>query len=426
MKSMHGVSYGGTIYQIFLPTFDENGTLSSAVKKLPEIAALGVEVLYLCPVTVHDDDPDTEHWSRRQIESGLGNPKNPYRTSDWYNIDSQYGTKEDLCDFIKEAHKLKMKVILDIVFYHCGPKAVFLKDHPDFIVRDENGEPVCGEWRFPEMNFENEELRNYLYDALVYMIENYDCDGFRIDVGDYMPLSFWEEARKRCDATGKDIFILNEGSYVSFLEKAMDVNYHFPFHEGLFDALNEYKTEKLFAAIKSEPELTTSETRLLRCIETHDVVNDICAKYGKRIETLIGADAMRLALFTCFALRGVPFIFGGCEYADEAIMSMFSNRFYGQMHIDRSKGIKERYRFLQALIGYKKESPILQFGTETVVCDGNLLTVNREYCDEKIVSIMNFNIESRSVTIPKGKVIFSQNLKNGILEKHGFALIQCR
>lgn len=422
MKTMHGVSYGGTVYQIFLPTFDENGTLKSAEKKLPEIANLGIEVVYLCPTTVHDDDTDVSHWSKRQEASGLANPKNPYRTSDWYGVDSQYGTEEDLCDFIKTAHKLGMKVILDIVFYHCGPKAVFLNEHPDFIVRDENGEPVCGEWRFPEMNFENENVREYLYGALVHMIKDYDCDGFRIDVGDYMPLSFWEEARKRCDKTGKDIFMLNEGSFVSFLKNAMDVNYHFPFHEGLFDAIYEHKTQKLFDAIKSESELTTPDTRLLRCIETHDVMNDSFAKYGKRIETLIGDDGFSLAMLACFTLRGMPFLFNGCEYADEAPMSMFSNRFYGKMHIDRSKGIGKRYEFLQKLIKMKKESTVLQFGDEKIKTDGDILYVTREYEGKKIYAVMNFGKDEKRINLPDGKICLSQNLVGNMLSENGFLL----
>ena len=43
------------------------------------------------------------------------------------------GFEEDLKAFVDEAHRLGMKVMFDLVYFHCGPKAVFLKDHPDRI-----------------------------------------------------------------------------------------------------------------------------------------------------------------------------------------------------------------------------------------------------------------------------------------------------
>ena len=48
-----------------------------------------------------------------------------------------------------------MKVMFDLVYFHCGPKAVFLKDHPDFIVRNPDGTPKLGDWAFPEMDIAN-------------------------------------------------------------------------------------------------------------------------------------------------------------------------------------------------------------------------------------------------------------------------------
>ena len=135
---------GETLYQIFLRPFTPEGTIAAAEKQLPEVADLGVKILYLCPVAVADDDMDQENWSPRQIASGCNNPRNPYRISDYTKIDPEYGTEDDMKSFIRTAHSLGMKVLLDLVYCHAGPS--FLKDHPGFA-------KGLTEYRFPELDF---------------------------------------------------------------------------------------------------------------------------------------------------------------------------------------------------------------------------------------------------------------------------------
>ena len=83
-----------TVYQIFLRTFTNEGTLKAAEKHLPEIKQLGVDIVYLCPFMTEDDGDDKFFWSERQKNCGLENPKNPYRISDYFGVDPEYGTKE--------------------------------------------------------------------------------------------------------------------------------------------------------------------------------------------------------------------------------------------------------------------------------------------------------------------------------------------
>ena len=65
--------------------------------------------------------------------------KYPYRIKNYFKIDSEYGTDADLKKFVERAHELGMKVMLDAVYYHCGPTADIITTNPDFVVRDENG-----------------------------------------------------------------------------------------------------------------------------------------------------------------------------------------------------------------------------------------------------------------------------------------------
>ena len=126
----------GVIYQLFLRVCTPEGTLRSAMKLLPHIASLGATIVYLCPIAEADDDPDPRYWSERQRKAGTNNPKNPYRIKDFFAVDPEYGTRDDLQAFIREAHRCGLRVMLDLVFYHCGPKAVHLAAHPEYALRD--------------------------------------------------------------------------------------------------------------------------------------------------------------------------------------------------------------------------------------------------------------------------------------------------
>ena len=178
---------------------------------MPKLAELGVDILYLTPIFVSDDDPDPKGWSPHQRASGIGNPRNPYRMKDYYNVDPEYGTNDDLKEFVATAHQLKMRVMLDMVFLHCGPNAVFLKENPDFVKRDEDGKILCESWGFPKVNHENPELREYLLKNMEYWVTDFDVDGFRADVSHRVPMPFWNAARERLEKIRPDIIMLAEG-----------------------------------------------------------------------------------------------------------------------------------------------------------------------------------------------------------------------
>ena len=62
------------IYQLALRTFTPDGTIAAATKLLPHVASLGVDIVYLCPFYVEENDPDPTYWSVRQTKSGTGIP----------------------------------------------------------------------------------------------------------------------------------------------------------------------------------------------------------------------------------------------------------------------------------------------------------------------------------------------------------------
>lgn len=110
--------------------------------------------------------------------------------NNYFRIDSEYGTENDLREFIEEAHRLGMRVLLDLVYLHIGPNAPILKRHPEFARQDRDGNIICTEWNFPYLDY------NFGRTSRVSLVQ-YDIlhrrDGrgrFPRDVGDGVPTVF--------------------------------------------------------------------------------------------------------------------------------------------------------------------------------------------------------------------------------------------
>lgn len=337
------------MYQLFLRMFTPEGTFKAAEKKLPELKELGVDIVYLTPHQQADDDDDQRYWSARQRNCGFGNAKNPYRQKDFYAVDPEYGTVRDLKDFVASAHRHGLEVMFDLVYFHCGPKAVFLGEHPDFIVRNPDGSPKLGDWAFPELNFRNPALREYLYANMVGFVREYDVDGFRCDVADMVPVAFWEEGARRCRAVKRDLIMMCEGLKGDDQIEAFDLTYGFYTQWAIVD---------LLAGRKPASELQRAWTfaqgdfprnfHWMRCFENHDFANLVPGE--KRKEKRYGPKFNAAMLATIFLLDGVPMIYNGQEIADAAPHSIWSNRDHGGWHIDWTRAADETARERRALV----------------------------------------------------------------------------
>lgn len=107
------------IYQLFLRTFTAEGTIKAATAKLEHVASLGVDVVYIVSCCKADENDNKKYWSPRQIQSQIDNPKNPYRNSDYFKIDEEYGDESDFKQFVHKAHELGLLVMWDLVYLHC-------------------------------------------------------------------------------------------------------------------------------------------------------------------------------------------------------------------------------------------------------------------------------------------------------------------
>ena len=392
----------GVVYQINLRAFTPEGTLEAAKKRLPKLAELGVTIVYLCPFMTSDDDQRQEFWTPRQKQSGMNNPKNPYRIKDYYNVDPEYGTNDDLRAFVDEAHALNLKVFFDLVYLHCGPTAVFIKDHPDFVKRDKDGKVTNADWGFTALNFSSAELREYLLKNMEYWVRDYSCDGFRLDFGDGVPLDFWAEGRRRLDAIRPGLILFSEGTRPEDQLDVMDLNYSFWFFTALDSVMSGKRPASYIMDVANKVFAQRPRgTRFVYYFDNHDIAND---DYSNRREKRWGDAANRMLLTLIFTLDGTPMIYNGQEIADESRHSIFGNAPVDWSKENSEEG-KGRFEFLQNLIRLRKERPALT-SNELVwipeLCGKRVLTFLRRSETETLFCVFNFSKEPSSVSCSPG------------------------
>ena len=211
-----------TIYEVWLNVFSKEGNLRGAIPRLQQVADLGATIVYLGPIAKR---------SAKQTS--------PYSIADYNEIDPECGTPQDLRDFVAEAHRLHLKVMLDIIYYHAAPDNVMLSREPKFFVRNSDDKIVRGFWPQPLPDFRKPEVRKYLIDSLVHWVRDFGIDGFRCDVGGGVPVSFWNDARKALDQVRPEVILLSESDRPDDQLQAFDINYNFQYYLTLRSVLRD-------------------------------------------------------------------------------------------------------------------------------------------------------------------------------------------
>ena len=403
------------VYQILIPSFTQEGTIKKAEEMLPYIKSLGFDIVYLCPIFEQDDDTDKKFWSERQKSSKTENPKNPYRIKNHFKIEPNYGTPADAKSFVETAHKLGLKVLFDLVYYHCGPKADIIKENPDSVIRNEDGSVKIGEWRFPRLNFKNAKLREYLISNMEYLLKTYNIDGFRTDVGSMVPSDFWVEAYAKIKRSKPDLLMIEESERASALLDVYDSVYEVGWQRLIIEVFHEKKSAEL---LRKRWEKTHAETpeggRVIRAMENHDFAN---GPFRPRCEIRFGFRGMDAVQVLNFTMDGIPFIYSGNEFADDSPMTIFSDRTHGRYFVGweniYSESGMRRLGLVKSLIALRRENSALYEGeTRWLASDkpNEILAYTRNSKDKNV--FVAINASDRPISV---KIDFSEKLEKEFL-----------
>ncbi len=194
-----GWKHSANIYEVNIRQYTPEGTFRAFEKELPRLKAMGVEVIWLMPVTPI---------AQQNKKGTLGSP---YAAADYTAINPEFGTMEDFKHLVKEAHNLGFKVLIDWVANHTGWDHVWTKTHPEYYLRDENGNFKIAEGMddIIELDYGNPQMRQAMIEAMKYWVTEGNIDGFRCDLAAWVELDFWKQARPELEKI-RPLFFLGE------------------------------------------------------------------------------------------------------------------------------------------------------------------------------------------------------------------------
>ena len=179
------------------------GDLQGISNHLDYIADLGATAIWLNPTQENDMESGSYHG---------------YAITDYYQIDRRFGSNEDFCALVEKAHEKDLKVVMDMIFNHCGSENYLFKDKPskewfnyrsnyvqtsfktasvmDIHASAYEKKIATDGWFasvMPDFNQRNRHVARYLIQSSIWWIEYAGINGIRQDTHPYADFDFMSQ-----------------------------------------------------------------------------------------------------------------------------------------------------------------------------------------------------------------------------------------
>ena len=443
----------------------QGGDLYGVIDKLDHIESLGVNILYLNPIFLSGSTHKYDSW-------------------DHFKVDPTLGGDDGLRDLISNCHDRNIKVILDCSLNHVHPRHFAFQDivkngenseyknwftifdypvrliHRPHLyantykvgwdgneeeykrylektfdetkvpveVRDDDGpivEPSYKAWwgvpDMPKVNFESKEARQWALDVTKHWIENFDIDGWRMDVAKELDFSFWKEFRDIAHKANKDTLLISEifGDTSQWLQgDRFDGTMNYSFREAMTDYFATKRiNNKEFADSLANLYSMYSFEALSSCqnlLSSHDVKRFL-NRCGNEEDGILGA------IFLQATFPGIAGIYYGDEIGLGGADDPF-NREPFPWHNEESWN-STILDYTKKLMNIKKSSSIFKYGRFELLDDNEQFVAFRRILkDESMLCIINrsksnddFNIISNAHSVNVIHGDWAANLDQGMI-----------
>ena len=311
------------------------GTLRAMMAHIGDIANMGFTAIWHTPVFENKQEVtnDTKYYSYHG-----------YAITDFYEIDPHFGNIGDYCDFVDVAHKKGLKVVMDLVFNHCGKDHPFVKNPPVKDWFNNLGEGVCKLTNYsplsaydkyaseydkehfvrgwftqdmPDLNLSNNIVLDYMTQMSIWWIETTDIDAFRIDTYPYAGVEHMQEWQRRLYAEYPQFPILSEAwvGETEYIAKMQSDNFaaipestmtfmDFAFQRRLSETPIKNKAREIYSHFALDFVYKNSQN-LLAFIDNHDV-----ARWLYKHPSI---EELKLAIGLLLTIPRIPQIYYGTE-----------------------------------------------------------------------------------------------------------------
>lgn len=417
------------------PSLRHGGDLEGVRQHLDYFNQLGVTALWFTPV-LENNSPDMNSQSTYH----------GYATTNYYRVDPRFGTNEDYARLVAEAHAKGLKVVMDMIFNHCGYDHPWVKDMPSkdwfntpewmkkgdsyylqtsykltpvldpYASKVDKRETVDG-WfvrSMPDLNQKNPHVMTYLIQNSEWWIETVGIDGIRMDTypyADRKAMSQWmkilNEEYPNFNTVGETW--VTEPAYTaawqkdsklskvnSYLKTVMDFSF--------YDKINLAKHEETDAWWKGLNRIYNSlcydylyenPSSVMAFIENHDT--DRFLENGK--DTL----ALKQALALLLTINRIPQLYYGTEVlmngtkevTDGNVRCDFPGGFAGDKHNaftaeGRTKAENAMFNWLSKLLKWRRNNMVITKGKQIqFIPYKGVYVIARQWNNQTILTILN-------------------------------------
>ena len=367
------------------------GDLAGIIEKMDYLKELGINALYLTPVF-----------------RSISNHK--YDIIDYFTVDPQFGTKEELRQLVKLAHENGIRVVLDAVFNHCSMEMQQFQDvlekgresrfYDWFIIDGDFPEPEKMNYEcfaacnyMPKLNTANEEVQDFLLEIAIYWIREADIDGWRLDVSDEVSHGFWRRFRKAVKKEKPDSVIIGENwhdAYAYLMGDQYDSIMNYAFTKACLD----YFAKGVFSAKDMADKLNSNLMRnteqvnrmMLNLLDSHDT-HRFFTEVNKDKDKMLAAIALEMVF------EGAPCLYYGTELCMEGGYDPDSRRGFPwdtkSWDMDFLEKVKELIRI--------RKQPAVQYGEIKIEEEQEMLHVERMWENSKIILRINMTEEEKKI-----------------------------
>ena len=424
------------------PSLRHGGDLKGIEQHLDYFDQLGVTALWFTPV-LENNSPD---------ENGTFSTYHGYATTDYYKVDPRFGTNDEYKQLVAQAHQHGLKVVMDMIFNHCGLYHPWLKDLPSkdwlnwpagyqkymqtsykltpimdpYASQVDKKETLEG-WfvpTMPDLNQNNPHVMTYLIQNSVWWIETVGIDGIRMDTYPYaykQPMARWmkrlNDEYPNFNVVGetwvtepaytaawqKDSPLSNDNSY---LPTVMD----FSFYEKLDSAKNEETDgwwkgyNRIYNSFVYDY-LYKDPSHVMAFIENHDT--DRFLADGKDV------NALKQALALLLTVKRIPQLYYGTEVlmngtkqvTDGNVRKDFMGGFPGDKRNcftreGRTAQENDMFDWLSAVLHWRQHIDVIAKGTMTQFCPyGGVYVVARRYQGKKVMTVLNGTSKAATLSV---------------------------
>lgn len=411
------------------PSLRHGGDLEGIRQHLDYFNELGVTALWLTPVLENDRPADNNKYSTYH----------GYATTDYYRVDPRFGTNADYRNLVAEAHQKGLKVVMDMIFNHCGDYHPWNKDMPSanwfnhphyglqtsykltpvldpYASKIDKAETVDG-WfvsSMPDLNQRNPHVMTYLIQNSKWWIETVGIDGIRMDTYPYADREAMAQWMKALDTEYPNFNTVGETwvtepAYTaawqkdsklsetnSYLKTVMD----FAFFDRINMAKNEdtddwWKGMNRIYNVLCYDYLYENPRSVMAFIDNHDTDRFL----GDGQDT----DALKQALALLLTIDRIPQLYYGTEIlmngtkavTDGNVRKDFPGGFPGDAHnaftaAGRSAEQNAMFEWLSRLLHWRQTSDVIAQGTQVQFIPWQgVYVIARQHQGRTVLTVIN-------------------------------------